>query len=218
MDNFIKHYKTPSPQVLYRHFENEKYADEFMNGNDIRLGHYRSYSSPDDQTRSNPYEGKFQGHIEYNDRMTYTSLSGLYPIYCLCFFKPTADKTYREKYGKYVVAINDPNQLHERINKHLNKTPSSNFFGNMVYLEKIVNPINGQRDDRLLSLYSDKLINSEKQEFRLSYDIWLPDHNTNLKGISFSKNKEECYRKISNLPLYIHLHGIKINDLCEKIS
>ena len=106
------------PNTLQRAFQNEEYARQFIAG-DIRFGllqHYREMEG----CRQDKTEGRaalrlnLQAENPDLNNVCY-SLSSLIPYYILCTSHPAVCKRDLTKFGSFIVSINEPLRLLERI-------------------------------------------------------------------------------------------------------
>lgn len=131
-----------SPTFLYRAFEEKQYAEDFVKLGKFRLGLMEMYKSIEDQSRQDRREGESSSYIktnvmevkiarETNEVIGTEFVSGrlhvrgsfIEPIYLLCTAGPTVDLTYlREKFGNWVVQINDPSRF---LSELRNATPTN---------------------------------------------------------------------------------------------
>ncbi len=119
------------PIILYRAFEERQHAEDLVNLGKFRLGLMETYKSIEDRSRQDKREGESSSYIKTNvrevkiDRETMEVIdiksvpgrlhlrgSLIEPIYLMCTAAPTVDLTYlREKFGNWIVRINDPGRL-----------------------------------------------------------------------------------------------------------
>jgi len=105
--------------MLRRAFETEEYARQFMAG-DIRFGLLQYYRQMEGR-RGDETEG--EGYFQWNLNATNPdlhnvnySLSSLEPYYVLCCSHPEVCKCHLTKeFGSFIVCINDPLRLLDRI-------------------------------------------------------------------------------------------------------
>lgn len=121
----------PSPTFLYRAFDKDQYATDFVKLGKFRLGLMDTYKSIEDPSRQDRREGESSSYVktnvtevkisrETNEVIGTESVPGrlhvqgtfIEPIYLLCTAGPTVDLTYlREEFGSWVVRINNPSRF-----------------------------------------------------------------------------------------------------------
>jgi hypothetical protein len=127
------------PSVLYRVFDEEKWALAFINTGMIRLKTLSCFASIEDDIRADPTEGSSSiqtpgeiikvginqdGEIKYahaEPGLVNWRGSVINPIYIYCFsYPPNGDTTLLPiKFGNYIVRIDDPEQLAKDIKDYL---------------------------------------------------------------------------------------------------
>jgi hypothetical protein len=130
------------PKFCYKAFECEDYAKQFMDSGAFRMGCLRSYREIKDESRRDPTEGS--GHTKEPGIVTVGLVSsnptektiwikehGIQDhssgynkaIFCFCTFLSDVNLDYiKEKFGKYIVKITDPEKLAEDIHDSLINT------------------------------------------------------------------------------------------------
>lgn len=218
MKTFLEQYTSSLPPILYRHFEQEEYALDFMNGN-IRLGFYKSYSYLNKyDIRQNSNEGIHSLSIAYPDRTAHSTVGGTWPLYILCMHHNSVDRSQRNAHGKYSVKIQNPYELHRRLQKHLGTHLQASFLGNMVYNCNNLESATENIPILEISNYTDSPINSWKKEVRFSYYIEASTldkkHSKNAMPFELSSELVKLNKYI-HLPKYITIKNADIKDLCE---
>jgi hypothetical protein len=146
------------PKKLYRFFEKEDYAQQFINGK-IRIGNIEYYKIIEDKNRKNARRDEEEGKLSYfidkpavfhlidsqtlktETRISLTEKKRRHssvgnPLYLLCTHSIRANKKkMSEDFGKYMVEINNPSGLLELLRESWTKHPL-NFKG-VVKLEKV---------------------------------------------------------------------------------
>jgi hypothetical protein len=127
------------PSALRRVFHSKEHALQFMAG-DIRFGLLRYYRQLEGW-RGDETEGR--GSVQWNLQTTNPdlhnvnySLSSLEPYYVLCCSHPSVCKCHLTKFGSFIVSINDPLKLLERICAAWNgddRASSSPFITPVLY-------------------------------------------------------------------------------------
>ncbi len=117
-----------SPTFLYRAFEEEQHAEDFVKLGKFRLGLMDTYKSIEDRSRRDRREGMSSSYVktsvtevkisrETNEVIGTESVPGrlhvrgtfIEPIYLLCTSGPTVDLTrLKKELGSWVVRINNP--------------------------------------------------------------------------------------------------------------
>lgn len=103
------------PSTLLRAFEKEEYARQFIKGH-LRFGLLEYYRRVED-CRQDRTEGKASLTLAGGPDhwSAYYSLSSPNPHYIICFSHPAVCTCTISKFGKFVVCINNPAKLIERI-------------------------------------------------------------------------------------------------------
>ena len=121
----------PSPTFLYRAFDKDQYAEDFVKLGRFRLGLMDTYKSIEDRSRQDSLEGESSSYVktnvteikisrETNEVIGTESVPGrlhvrgtfIEPIYLLCTAGPTVDLTHlRKEFGSWVVRINNPSRF-----------------------------------------------------------------------------------------------------------
>jgi hypothetical protein len=109
------------PSSLLRAFGKERYALSFVKG-EVRFGPLGGYREAKDQRRD---ETEGEVSILWNLRNpVFCERELLNPCHVLCASHPDTDtRKLRERYGKYLVRISDPNELKRRIDNVWRKSP-----------------------------------------------------------------------------------------------
>jgi hypothetical protein len=109
------------PGFLYRAFQDENQALEFVKQGRFRLGLLRYYTEIEDNSRRDKTEGTSEVRIPGNDILglceSSFSATWMNPLYVLCCFGPDVDLNHAYKtFGKYVVKIKAPSCLLDDLN------------------------------------------------------------------------------------------------------
>ena len=132
------------PTFVYRAFDNETYAKDFVDSGRIRLRALRKYQDIEDLTRRDSTEGV--AHVRFPDVVTtvhYNAETGEAhssqgpgtmhshasmgnQIYILCTSLPQVDIQYlREQFGRHVVRIGQPRRLATDLQRALDSAQGS---------------------------------------------------------------------------------------------
>lgn len=145
------------PEVCYKAFEREEHAKQFIDSSTFRMGCLRSYRGIEDESRRDQTEGsghtkepgivtvgwvspnpaektiwtREQGyqehHIEYGNARF---------LFCTCLPEVNRDHM-KDKFGKYIVKIDDPRKLAEDINDYfISKEQKFLIIGRRVVYNK----------------------------------------------------------------------------------
>jgi len=126
------------PEICYKAFNCKKYAEDFMYRGNFRLNCLGYCRNMEDESRHDPTEGyghtKEPGIVTVGlvspnpaDKTIWTREQGYQEhnteygnaIFCLCTCLPDVDFTHMsDKFGRYIVKINDPRRLAEDINEY----------------------------------------------------------------------------------------------------
>ncbi len=219
MDSFEKAVNKPLPKFLYRYFERESYALDFLSGN-VRLGLYLAYREQHGNIRENNYEGTFKVNFNRKTETTKANGGGVWPLYCLCAFSPEARPRVMEAHGKYKVIIKNPALFHSKIQDHLVGLLQFSRVGTMVYEHENINPT-GMGSILSLSIFSDMPNNIEKSEIRYTYyfnPIKIAAKELMNAESIISGSKELINAGGLQLPKYITLNRLSISGLCEMLN
>lgn len=99
------------PDFLYRAFEEEIHAIEFLERGKFRLGLLDVYKTIEEKHRRDQTEGTSNTYIETDFPDILCELGGvdIMPKYLMCTSSSKAEGSYiRENFGKYIVKINEP--------------------------------------------------------------------------------------------------------------
>ncbi len=126
------------PEFCYKAYKCEDYAKQFIYSGTFRMGCIRSYRHIEDESRCDPTEGcghtkepgiETVGWVSPNpsEKTIWTRERG-YPEhhtelnnaqFCFCTCLPDVDFTHMsDKFGRYIVKINDPKRLAKDINEY----------------------------------------------------------------------------------------------------
>lgn len=206
------------PSNLIRFFEEEKYAHSFLKGK-IRFGLLDSYKKREDSRRDkkegetsiywnqkapqviiDKKTGKIIGECESNQNIQ-CSVFSLNPYYLLCTSHPEVDiDLLKKKYGHFIVRINDPLKLLERI--------KAEWCNHCLAFEgcAFIVPVVYNKDEVL-----------EPNPFLLS----PPEYTYSQKPSSFMEDQEYRYilmRSVNgkrNLQDYLNLKVPDCDDICS---
>lgn len=149
------------PTSLLRAFKNEEYARQFIEGR-LRFGlleHYKSIEG----CRQDRTEGRASLTLvgDSHRRPVYYSQSSPNPHYIICASHPAVCTCASSKFGKFVVCINDPVELLDRIGEAW-----KNDDRRSVSSPASIWPVLYNKDDRVEplsdTLYSDCLVYAQK--------------------------------------------------------
>lgn len=141
-----------SPTFLYRTFDNEDYAKQFVEAGQFRLSLLALYKEIEDQSRQDPREGKSSWHPRSDDsrvlapqgKRPHVGGYDIHPLYLFCTAGPDAKLSHlRKKFGQWVVRINDPSRFLIDLDK---ATPA---ITNMTLIEIKLEPVSYTRDEEL---------------------------------------------------------------------
>lgn len=128
------------PEFLFRHFSEKEWAEKFIEEGSIRFTRLEVFAEHEDEIRRDDSEGV--GRISYTDEVTTLSVnrntfevvgertaqgtmqlscSFLNIVHVLCFSCPPKNslELLPNKFGRYVVKINDPSRLGQEITDYL---------------------------------------------------------------------------------------------------
>jgi len=130
------------PNSCYKVFKCKKYAEDFMHRGTFRMGCQLSYKAIEDESRRDPTEGRgctkepgivTIGWVSPNptEKTIWTREQGYQEHdtelgnakFCFCTCLPDVNLDYmKERFGRYIVKINDPRKLAEDINDYFIST------------------------------------------------------------------------------------------------
>ena len=114
-----------TPSTLLRAFERPEYAEQFIRGN-VRFGRLDSYRQIKDCRRD---EKEGDASLRWSlENPVYCQRSSMNPRYILCTSHPDIDKNSIEKFGAYVVRIQNPKALFGANRIHLAATSVSSGY------------------------------------------------------------------------------------------
>jgi len=191
------------PEFRYKAFNCKKYAEDSIDSGIFRLNCLGYCRNMEDEPRRDPTEGSgctrepgivtYYGYTQnlkekpvilqkpgYQDHQ----IEQLNPVYCFCTCLPEVNRAHMlEKFGKYIVKINEPKRLAEDINDYfISKGQKILIEGCRVVYNK------GQKLDRELT---------DNERLDLSYkqkpESFSPDCEFRIVAIKLSEScKAEC--------------------------
>ncbi len=115
------------PKALFRAFEEEKYAIEFIDKGEFRFGGLARYRSIEDGARMDDTEG-YGRYFDHQNIQYDFELGG--PIYLFSCAVPDVDLGYlRERFGRFIVRINDPQLFVQQTEGYLTAQGVHTFNG-----------------------------------------------------------------------------------------
>ena len=112
------------PSVIYKVFNNESYARDFINGK-IRFANIYYYKNIEDSKRKDISEGT--GHVIYND-IPHKSMFASNQIFIFCFHK-SLEAALESQFGDIIVEIINPKELADDISLCLSKQKDIHYGG-----------------------------------------------------------------------------------------
>ena len=169
------------PEFCYKAFDCKKYAEDFIYSGTFRMGCLLSYREIEDESRRDSTEGigrtKEPGIVTYygytqnlKEKPAIVQEPGYQehhieqdnPVYCFCTCLPEVSHAHMlEKFGKYIVKINEPKRLAEDINDYFISNEQKFLIeGCKVVYNK------GQKLDRKLTDNERLDLSSRQKEFK----------------------------------------------------
>lgn len=110
------------PHCVYRAFDKKDDAEKFINEGRFVLGNLKKYKNIEDSSRKDETEGEAVFQRPGIDTSTHCELVN--PRFILCTSLPDVDLAHMvEKFGKYIVKIDNPKQLARDITSYLETLP-----------------------------------------------------------------------------------------------
>lgn len=115
------------PKIMYRAFSEKRYARAFVEHGKLRLKRLDIYRDIEDGCRRDAAEG-FGSYVDNRGHQWNFEMGG--SIYVLCCSDTQVDIRFlREKFGTYIVRINDPASLAHDIERFVNASGIRTFNG-----------------------------------------------------------------------------------------
>jgi hypothetical protein len=178
-----------APAYLYRAFSEEKYACEFMEEGKFRARHIMSYVKTENPNIADENEGRALWE-------TATGGGGAaispFPVYILCLAGPEVDLSHlRNRYGKYIVQINDPKRFVEDL-AGSSALPASIHCVKVKYTDKHKLEQQPERDEKIRLTYSQKELRFARDcEYRIA--VIASETGGGCLGYSFNFQKRLEY-------------------------